>query len=59
MPYITHNKETEQYKLFGSLPKLCKDLGLDHYHMLYIFSKRKITQYQTDKFLIVKVSLEK
>lgn len=27
MPFILKNKETEQYRLFGSLPILCRSIG--------------------------------
>ena len=62
MPFILKNKETEQYRLFGSLPILCRSIGFDEKQekaLSYVFSQKKKTQFEDDKFLIVKAELER
>jgi hypothetical protein len=62
MPLILKNKETEQYRLFGSLPILCKSIGFDEKkekNLSYIFSQKKELQFEDNSFLIVKVELER
>lgn len=62
MPFILKNKETEQYRLFGSLPILCRSIGFDEKQekgLSYIFSKKKESQFENNEFLIVKVVLER
>ena len=62
MPFILKNKETEQYRLFGSLPILCKSIGFDEKKekgLSYVFSQKKELQFEDDNFLIVKVELER
>lgn len=53
MPFILKNKETEQYRLFGSLPILCRSIGFDEKQI----TKRKIiNQYsELPKWLVVAV----
>ena len=62
MPFILKNKETEQYRLFGSLPVLCRSIGFDEKQeksLSYVFSQKKESQFENNKFLIVKVVLER
>ena len=62
MPFILKIKETEQYRLFGSLPKLCKVIGFDdkkEKHLSYVFSQKKENQFEDDNFLILKRELER
>ncbi len=62
MPFVLKNKETEQYRLFGSLPILCRSIGFDEKqekNLLYNFSQKKESQFENNKFLIVKVVLER
>jgi len=62
MPFILKNKETEQYRLFGSLPILCRSIGFDEKQeksLSYVFSQKKINQFENNEFLIVKVVLER
>lgn len=62
MPFILKNKETEQYRLFGSLPILCRSIGFDEKQekaLSYVFSQKKESQFENNKFLIVKVVLER
>ena len=58
MPYIYHNKKLDQYRLFGSLPVMCKNCGLDYNQMQYSFRDKK-TQYENDNFKVVKLDLER
>jgi hypothetical protein len=62
MPFILKTKETEQYRLFGSLPILCRSIGFDEKQekgLSYVFSQKKENQFEDDYFLIVKVELER
>ena len=62
MAFILKNKETEQYRLFGSLPILCKNIGFDkkqEKNLSYVFSQKKELQFEDDDFLIVKCKLER
>jgi hypothetical protein len=62
MPFIVKLKETEQYKLFGSLPILCRSIGFDEKqkkNLLYNFSQKKESNFENNEFLIVKVVLER
>jgi hypothetical protein len=62
MPFILKTKETEQYRLFGSLPILCRNIGFDEKQeksLSYVFSQKKESQFENNEFLIVKVVLER
>ena len=62
MPFILKNKETEQYRLFGSLPVLCRSIGFDEKQeksLSYVFSQKKESKFENNKFLIGKVVLER
>ena len=62
MPFILKNKETEQYRLFGSLPILCRSIGFDEKQekgLSYVFSQKRENQFEDDKFLILKRELER
>ena len=62
MPFILKTKETEQYRLFGSLPILCRSIGFDEKQeksLSYVFSQKKENQFENNEFLIMKVVLER
>ena len=62
MPFILKNKKTKQYRLFGSLPILCRSIGFDEKqekNLLYIFSQKKQIKFKSKDFLIHKVVLER
>lgn len=62
MPFILRNKETEQYRLFGSLPILCKSIGFDEKQeksLSYVFSQKKETKTEKEGYEIIKVELER
>lgn len=62
MPFIVKIKETDQYRLFGSLPILCDILGFDERKknsLSYIFSQKRENRNEDDDFLIVKIDLER
>ncbi len=62
MPFILKIKETEQYRLFGSLPILCRSIGFDEKqkkNLLYNFSQKKVSKFENNDFLIVKVELKR
>jgi hypothetical protein len=55
MPFILKTKETEQYRLFGSLPVLCRSIGFDEKqekNLLYTFSQEKEIKFENNEFLI-------
>ena len=61
MPYILKIKETEKYRIFGSLPVLCRSIGFDQKQekgLSYIFSQKKEDRFEDELFLIVKAKLE-
>lgn len=58
MPYIHLNKETNKYRLFGSLPVMCKECNLDYTHIQYAFRNDK-KHYENEKINIFKVKLER
>ena len=58
MAYIYLNKETNQYRLFGSLPVMCKKCDLDYTHLQYAF-RNNSTEYENEVIKIIKVSLER
>jgi len=41
MAYIYYNKELDIYRLFGSLPVMCKSCDLDYTHIQYAFRDKK------------------
>ena len=62
MAYILKIKETEQYRLFGSLPILCLNIGFDEKQkksLSYVFSQKKETRFEDENFLIIKVEFER
>lgn len=62
MTYILKIKETEQYRLFGSLPILCLNIGFDEKQkksLSYVFSQKKETRFEDENFLIIKVEFER
>ena len=62
MPFILKIKETEQYRVLGSLPILCRIIGFDdkkEKNLSYRFSQKKEIKFEDDNFLIVKAELER
>ena len=62
MPFILKTKETERYRLFGSLPILCRSIGFDEKQeksLSYVFSQKKEIKFENNEFIIVKVVLER
>lgn len=62
MPFIVLIKKENKYRLFGSLPILCKTLGFDdkkNESLGYKFSQKKLLEVDEDDFLIIRVSLER
>ena len=58
MPYIYYNKQQDNFKLFGSLPVMCKASKLDYKKMQYAFREDK-TEYNDDNVRIIKINLER
>ncbi|MFT5348343.1 MAG: hypothetical protein ACI9M3_001383 [Bacteroidia bacterium] len=59
MPYIHINKETDQHRLFGSLPTMCKQCDINYSSMQYQFGRLQKAKFETEDFKIVKVELER
>ena len=59
MPFIILDKLSNKFRLFGSLPVMVKEFDLDKSSLEYHFSRKKELQFEDDKFLIVKVVLER
>ena len=62
MAFILKIKETEQYRMFGSLPILCLNIGFDEKQkksLSYVFSQKKETRFEDENFLIIKVEFER
>lgn len=58
MAYIYLNKETNKYRLFGSLPVMCNKCNLDYPSLQYAFRNDK-TEYENKTVKIVKATLER
>lgn len=58
MPYIYINKQTDECRLFGSLPVLCRAFGLDYTKLQYRF-RNDALKYETGQIKIVKADLER
>jgi len=58
MAYIYYNKQLNKYRLFGSLPVMCKSCDLDYMHIQYAFRDKK-TEYETESIKIIKLRLER
>ena len=54
MPYIHINKETKEVELFGNLASLSFFTGIKKYKLHYIFSKKKLIDYENEYCLIHK-----
>ena len=62
MPYILLNKKTNQYRLFGSIPIMCRAIGYNQkqkQNLNWFFSFKKELVKETEEFLIIKTELEK
>jgi len=54
MPYIHINKETKEVVLFGNLASLSIFTGIKKYKLHYIFSKKKLIDYENEDCVIHK-----
>lgn len=54
MPYIHINKETKKVLLFGNLAALAVFTKLNKNNLLYLFSRKKLKEVETDKYIIYK-----
>lgn len=62
MAFIVKNKETKEFRLFGSLPILCRNIGFDNKQeksLSRLFSAKKENKFKDEKFLIVRVPFER
>lgn len=59
MPYWFLNKETNEPRIFGSLPVMCEECGVPKSTLEYHFSRIKRIEYENEKYRIVKLPLER
>ena len=59
MPYFIIDKETNKFRLFGSLPVMCSEFELDKSSLEYHFSRKKETKFENEKYEIFKGELER
>ena len=59
MPFIILDKESNKFRLFGSLPLMCSEFELDKTNLEYHFSRKKEVQFENKKYRIAKVVLER
>ena len=62
MAFILKFKQTDKYRLFGSLPVLCRTIGFSKKQgkqLSYRFSQKKESQFEDDSYLIIRVELER
>lgn len=59
MPFIILDKESNKFRLFGSLPVMCSEFELDKSNLEYHFSRKKETKFENDKYEIFKGELER
>lgn len=60
MPFIILDKESDKFRLFGSLPVMEKNFPLLKNESLeYHFSRKKEVEFENEKYRISKVVLER
>lgn len=59
MPYIILDKESNKFRLFGSLPVMVAEFDLDKSSLEYHFSRKKETEFEDKKHRIIKAKLER
>lgn len=59
MAFIILDKESNKFRLFGSLPVMCLEFELDKSNLEYNFSRKKELEFENEKYRIVKVELER
>jgi len=59
MPFIILDKESNKFRLFGSLPVMCSEFELDKSNLEYHFSRKKELEFENEKYRIAKVFLER
>lgn len=59
MAYIYLNKETKELRCFGSVSALCKATGIKPDNLYTVFSRKKLTEFENEKYRIVKTKIER
>jgi hypothetical protein len=59
MAFIILDKESNKFRLFGSLPLMCSEFELDKSNLEYHFSRKKELEFENEKYQITKVVLER
>ena len=59
MAYFIIDKESKEFRFFGSLPVMVENFGLDKSSLEYHFSRKKETKFENEKYEIFKGKLER
>lgn len=59
MPYWILNKQTNEPKVFGSLPPVSKYTGISKNQLRVVFSDKKKTEFENDEFRICRLEMER
>ena len=59
MPYIYINKQTNEARIFGGIKSLCNATGIKPDNLYTQFSRKKLKEYENDKYRIVKTKTER
>jgi hypothetical protein len=59
MPYWFLNKKTGEARVFGSRSPILEATELTANELEYIFVKKKLLEFETDQYRIVRVDLER
>lgn len=59
MPYIHHNKLTNQLRVFGSITALSKATGIKPDNLYTNFNRKALKEFENDSYRIVKTKLER
>lgn len=59
MAFFIINKESQEFHLFGSLPRMIEKFNLSKVKLEYHFSRKKETKMEDDLYLIYKIKLKR
>lgn len=59
MAYIHYNKQTSELRVFGSIKALSNALNIPIDNLYTIFSRKRLSEYENDKYRIVKAEIER
>ena len=59
MPYVHINKQTNEVRTFGSVKSLSNALKIPIDNLYTTFSRKKLKEYENDKYRIIKTKIER